>query len=78
MSDQTKQVVLITGTSSGIGLLAAETLSRAGHIVYASMRDVTSNNREAAESLKTKVARVIELDVTDAESVRQAVHTVLD
>ena len=31
-------VVVITGTSSGIGKLATETLARAGHTVYATMR----------------------------------------
>ena len=41
-------VVLITGSSSGIGRLAAETLARAGHSVYASMRETASKNREAA------------------------------
>lgn len=77
------QVVLITGTSSGIGRLAAETVARAGHTVYASMRETASRNREMAESLAKLAAaeslqlRVIDLDVTQTESVNEAVHTVL-
>jgi NAD(P)-dependent dehydrogenase (short-subunit alcohol dehydrogenase family) len=51
MSNPNAQVILITGTSSGIGRLAVETLARAGHSVYASMRESTSRNREAAEAL---------------------------
>lgn len=59
MSDNPNaQVILITGTSSGIGRLAAETLARAGHSVYASMRQTESRNREAAEALAKLPARV--------------------
>jgi NAD(P)-dependent dehydrogenase (short-subunit alcohol dehydrogenase family) len=72
------QVILITGTSSGIGRLAAETLARAGHIVYASMRDTASRNHESAEVLAKIPVRVIDLDVTQAESVNHAVETVVE
>jgi NAD(P)-dependent dehydrogenase (short-subunit alcohol dehydrogenase family) len=71
------QVILITGTSSGIGRLAAETLARAGHSVYASMRDMAFRNREAAETLAKIPVRVIDLDVTQTESVNHAVQTVI-
>jgi NAD(P)-dependent dehydrogenase (short-subunit alcohol dehydrogenase family) len=73
-----RKVILITGSSSGIGRLAAETLLSGGHLVYASMRNVSSKNREAAESLRNKGARVVELDVTGSESVNRAVKTVLE
>ena len=72
------QVILITGTSSGIGRLAAETLARAGHRVYASMRDTASRNHQAAEILAKIPVRVIDLDVTQAESVSHAVATVIE
>jgi NADP-dependent 3-hydroxy acid dehydrogenase YdfG len=36
-----KQVIVITGASSGFGALTARALAKAGHIVYASMRDTT-------------------------------------
>jgi NAD(P)-dependent dehydrogenase (short-subunit alcohol dehydrogenase family) len=78
MSDNPNaQVILITGTSSGIGRLAAETLARAGHFVYASMRETASRNREAAEALAKLPARVIDLDVTQPESVSHTVETVI-
>ena len=34
-----KQVIVITGASSGFGALAARALADAGHTVYASMRE---------------------------------------
>ena len=34
-----KQVIVITGASSGFGQLTAHELAKAGHGVYASMRD---------------------------------------
>jgi NADP-dependent 3-hydroxy acid dehydrogenase YdfG len=39
-----KNIVVITGTSSGIGALAARALAQKGHIVYASMRETTGRN----------------------------------
>jgi NAD(P)-dependent dehydrogenase (short-subunit alcohol dehydrogenase family) len=34
-----KLVILVTGASSGFGLMTARALAEAGHIVYASMRE---------------------------------------
>jgi len=39
-----KSVIVITGASSGFGALAARALAKAGHTVYASMRDSTGHN----------------------------------
>ena len=38
-------VVLVTGSSTGIGRLVVETVARAGHVVYATMRDVNTATR---------------------------------
>ena len=39
-----KQVIVITGASSGFGALSARALAHAGHVVYASMRETTGRN----------------------------------
>jgi NADP-dependent 3-hydroxy acid dehydrogenase YdfG len=39
-----KNVIVITGASSGFGALAARALARAEHTVYASMRKTTGRN----------------------------------
>jgi NAD(P)-dependent dehydrogenase (short-subunit alcohol dehydrogenase family) len=78
-----KSVVLVTGAGSGIGKLTAESLAEAGHIVYASMRDVDGRNRQRADEVrawaKAKNAdlRPLELDVLSQESADAAVATIV-
>lgn len=71
------RTILITGASSGFGRDTAETLARAGHRVFASMRGVTGRNRPHAEALRAKGIDVVEIDVTDDAVVEQGVASVL-
>jgi NADP-dependent 3-hydroxy acid dehydrogenase YdfG len=71
------KTILITGTSSGFGRDTAETLRRAGHTVYASMRAAEGKNREAAEALRKLGIKTVELDVSDDTSVEAGVENVL-
>ena len=71
------KTILITGTSTGFGRDTAETLARAGHTVFASMRNPQAKNREPAETLRKQRIKVIELDVSIDASVDQAVKEVL-
>ena len=71
------KTILISGASTGFGRDTAETLSRAGHRVFASMRDPEAKNRTHAEALRGQSIEVVELDVTDSESVDRAVAAVI-
>lgn len=74
------KVILITGTSTGFGRLAALKLAGLGHRVYATMRGVQGRNAEAAQSLSqaNPGMRVLEIDVTDPETIERAVAQVID
>jgi len=71
------KTILISGASTGFGRDTAETLSRAGHRVFASMRDPEAKNRIHAEALRGQNIEVVELDVTDSQSVDRAVAAVI-
>jgi NAD(P)-dependent dehydrogenase (short-subunit alcohol dehydrogenase family) len=72
-------VVLITGCSSGFGLLSAITFAREGHRVFASVRNVAGEQAVRAAAADAGVAvEVVELDVCDAASVDAAVAAVVE
>ena len=71
------KTIVITGASTGFGRDTAETLARAGHKVFASMRDPESANRAHADALRGQDIDVVELDVTNSRSVDRAVAAVV-
>ena len=72
------KTVLITGSSTGFGRDAAETLARAGHTVFASMRNPQAQNRDRAQALRKHGIEIVELDVSSDTSVERAVKEVLE
>jgi NAD(P)-dependent dehydrogenase (short-subunit alcohol dehydrogenase family) len=83
MTINSKQVVLITGSSTGFGRPFADTLARKGHTVFATMRDPGGRNAKNASEIRVLAEKnslpihVLELDVTDDASVERAVDAVL-
>lgn len=79
-----KQNILVTGTSSGFGLLTVKTLANKGHTLLAGMRDIDSRNKDVADEItgygqdSTGSVHVIEMDVTNEESVNSAANKALD
>ncbi len=78
-----KEVILITGASSGFGALTARALAGAGHTVYASMLDLSGKNAKQVEELKQFAKEralnlhAIELDVTSEKSADKAVESIM-
>jgi NAD(P)-dependent dehydrogenase (short-subunit alcohol dehydrogenase family) len=78
-----KEIIVITGASSGFGALTARALAVAGHTVYASMTDIQGHNAVQVEAVRefaheqSVELRAIELDVTSQPSADAAITTIL-
>ena len=74
-----EKVAVVTGTSSGIGFETALALAREGYYTYATMRDTTKSERikELGKKENLKIS-VLELDVDDENSAKNAIRKILD
>ena len=74
-----EKVAVVTGTSSGIGFETALALAREGYYTYATMRDTTKSDiiKELGKKDNLKIS-VLELDVDDENSVKNAIRKILD
>jgi short-subunit dehydrogenase len=72
------KIILITGSSSGMGLDAALLLAGKGHKVYASMRNMGKAKlvKEAAKNAKVSL-ETIELDVTEPQTIKTAIKEII-
>jgi NAD(P)-dependent dehydrogenase (short-subunit alcohol dehydrogenase family) len=79
-----KKVIVITGASSGFGALTARALAKAGHTVYASMRETKGRNAPELMEIERYATehsvdlRPIELDVSSQESCNRAIQEIIE
>jgi len=66
--------VLITGAAGGFGTVTIEALLKEGYTVTGAMRDVAGRNKKTAETLEKKGVFIVEIDVTNDESVVEGVR----
>ena len=78
-----RSIVLVTGASSGFGLMTAKALAEAGHTVYASMRETTGRNASQVAAVAAWAAeqkadlRTVELDVQSDTSADAGIARVI-
>lgn len=77
----TKRIAIVTGTSSGFGLLTTVELAKYGYHVVATMRDMTRQDQLMKSAERYGVNQHIEclcLDVTDQPSIHKTIDFVIE
>jgi len=75
--DHSSKIVLITGTSSGFGLLTATRLAQKGFKVIATMRNLDKQSALQSElNRRNTSAEILQCDVTDPHSINRCVEEI--
>ena len=71
------KIILITGCSSGFGMLASARLAAGGHTIYATMRNLQKqdNLKLELEKRETK-CQILHLDVKKDKSINKVINTI--
>jgi NAD(P)-dependent dehydrogenase (short-subunit alcohol dehydrogenase family) len=78
MPSQEKKVAVVTGSSTGIGYVTSLALARKGFLTYATMRNLGKSDEIKSVAEKEKLPlRVAQLDVTDENSIKQAIRLII-
>lgn len=70
--------ILITGASGAFGRLTSELLASKGYQVVGTMRSAKGKNEQIAERLEKNGVQIVEMDVTNEESVQAGVSKSLE
>ena len=71
------KIILITGCSSGFGMLTAARLAAGGHTIYATMRNLHKQDTLKQELAKRETeCQILYLDVTDDISINKVIKTI--
>jgi NAD(P)-dependent dehydrogenase (short-subunit alcohol dehydrogenase family) len=73
-----KHKILVTGASGAFGSLACMLLAENGHQVVGTMRSISGKNESIANELKSKGVSLVEMDVTNEESVNAGVKSAIE
>ena len=77
-NNQQLSVAVVTGSSSGIGLAASLALAKNGYLTYATMRNLAKRDTIQLIAEKQHLPiRTVQLDVTDENSVENAIQSIL-
>jgi NAD(P)-dependent dehydrogenase (short-subunit alcohol dehydrogenase family) len=77
-NNQQLSVAVVTGSSSGIGLAASLALAKNGYVTYATMRNLAKQDSIQSVAEKEHLpVRTVQLDVTDENSVKNAIQSIL-
>lgn len=71
------EVIVITGTSSGIGITTAQALATTGATLFLTARDVSKAQTALAGFFEPSRMTIIEMDQADLSSVRRAANAIL-
>jgi NAD(P)-dependent dehydrogenase (short-subunit alcohol dehydrogenase family) len=78
LSSSNQRIAVVTGSSSGIGYETSLTLARNGFLTYATMRNLDKSGNIKSVVYKEKLPlKIIQLDVTDGGSVRNAMQSII-
>ena len=73
-----EKIAVVTGSSSGIGFETSLALARDGYFTYATMRDMKKADEiQRITNEESLPLKVIELDVDDEESAKNAIDTII-
>ena len=73
-----KHKILVTGASGAFGSLACIQLTENGHQVVGTMRSISGKNNVIADELKSKGVSLVEMDVTNENSVNTGVQSAIE